>query len=483
MVHAVVPVSSLARIIPLPRPGATPDRREAYNFSFSDSFFLEARLNATSARKGPRFYYGWIIVFISFLAMAFHNSARFSFTIFQVPLIEEFGWSRGTLGGAYALMLGVYALSGPIAGSLFDKKGPRAIMPWGSVIIGVGLISGFFIHSLWQLFLLYGAFIGIGMSMSGFALHGALMPRWFRRKRGIATGITLSGGGVGFLLFFPLIERLIAYVGWRHTYIIFGAAILIVMVPLKLILLRDRPGDVGQEIDGGPAPESEEPPEPADRPPAEERRGVREVFAEVRRDPHFLLLAVIVFFLGLNNITIMSQLQLFFVDSKYDTATAARLLAGIGLIRMTGSWCMGWLSDAIGRPRAQALSALISAAGLTILLTLPAAGGSIPMGLAFVLVYGFGMGGMSVCSSAMSADAFGGRDFGVIMGFLEICYGVGGVIGPPAAGFFFDYAGNYNLPFTIIIVSLLTMSFVCLAVYPKVAARAEMPRPRPSPTP
>ena len=90
---------------------------------------------------------------------------------------------------------------------------------------------------------------------------------------------------------------------------------------------------------------------------------------------------------------------------------------------------------------------------------------------------------MSVCSSAMSAEAFGGRAFGVIMGFPEICSGLGGFIGPPAAGFFFDYAGNYNLPFTIIIVSLLTMSFVCLAVYPKVAARAEMPRPRPSPTP
>lgn len=403
--------------------------------------------------------------------MGFHNSARFSFTIFQVPLIEEFGWSRGALGGAFSLMLGCYAISGPFIGSIFDLKGPRAVMPWGSIFIGSGLIIGYFTHSLWQIYLLYGFFIGIGMSMSGFALHGALMPRWFRRKRGLATGITLAGGGVGILVFFPLIERLIAYVGWRHTFLLFGAAILLIMVPLKLIFLRDGPDDVGQSMDGLPPDLSAA--APVAVPETKERPNIREVFAEVRRDGRFWLLALIVFFLGLNNNTIMSQLQLFLVDAKYGTATAALLLGGIGLIRMAGSSGIGWLSDSIGRPRAQALSAFISAMGLIILLTLPAAGGSILMGIVFVLVYGFGMGGMSACHSAMSADAFGGRNFGVIMGFLEICFGMGGVIGPPTAGFIFDMVGSYNVPFTIIIVGLLSMSLVCLLVFPKVAAVAE----------
>ena len=400
--------------------------------------------------------------------MGFHNSARFSFTIFQVPLIEEFGWSRGALGGAFALMLGTYALTGPIIGSLFDRKGPRAIMPWGSIIIGAGLILGYFVNSLWQIYVIYGIFIGIGMTMSGFSLHGALMPRWFKRKRGLATGITLAGGGVGILFLFPIIERLIAHVGWRLTYLLFGALILLIMVPLKLTLLRNSPEEVGQSMDGLPPDMAA-----AASPETEERPKIREVFSEVRHDGRFWLLACIVFFLGLNNNTIMSQLQLFLVDSKYGTATAALLLGGIGLIRMAGSSCMGWLSDTIGRPRAQALSAFISAMGLIILLPLPTAGGSILMGIVFVFVYGFGMGGMSACHSAMSADAFGGRNFGVIMGFLEICFGLGGVIGPPSAGFIFDAVGSYTVPFSIIIVGLLSMSFVCLIVFPKVAARAE----------
>ncbi len=422
------------------------------------------------ARTGPRFYYGWLIVGVSFLAMAFHNSARFSFTIFQIPLIEEFGWGRGALGSGYALMLGVYALSGPIAGSLFDKKGPRAIMPWGSIFIGLALAGGYFITSLWHVYVIYGIFIGSAMSLSGFALHGAMMPRWFQRKRGLATGITLSGGGVGFLLFFPLIERLIANVGWRLTYLFFGLSILIVMVPLKLLILRDGPEDVGQAIDGDPVGESIRPPESAAH---EAKSGIREVFALVRGDRRFWLLAFIVFFLGLNNNTIMSQLALFLVDAKYTTATAALLLGGIGLIRMTGSWGLGWLSDRIGRPRTQALAAFISASGVALLLLLPASDASLPMAIIFVLVYGFGMGGMSVCHSAMSADAFGGRNFGSIMGFLEICFGAGGVIGPPVAGFAFDLVGSYTVPFVAIIAGLFSISFVCLFVFPKEAARAE----------
>ena len=149
----------------------------------------------------PWIYYGWIIVGTSFVTMAFHQAARFSFSIFQVPLIQEFGWGRGALGGAYALMLGSYALFSPIMGNLFDKKGARAIMPWGSVLVGTGFALGYFISELWHVYIVPCLFVGIGMALSGFALHSAIMPQWFQKKRGFATGLTLSGSGDGNLAF------------------------------------------------------------------------------------------------------------------------------------------------------------------------------------------------------------------------------------------------------------------------------------------
>lgn len=413
-----------------------------------------------SRSRHPRFYYGWVIVGISFLSMGFHNAARFSFSIFQVPLIEEYGWRRGDLGGAFALMLGVYIVSGPLFGSLFDKKGPRAIMPWGSVLIGGAMFLGFFIDALWHIYILTGIFVGAGMAMSGFGLHGALMPLWFRRKRGKATGIFLAGGGVGLFVFIPAIQWLITHAGWRYAYLIFGGTLLLIMVPLYYFFLRNRPEDVGQNIDG--LPENEESPDDT----SVERPSMAAVFRNVRGDRRFLALAFIVFFIGLNNNTIFSQLQLFFVDARYSEATGALLLGGIGLVRMAGSYVIGWISDILGRPRTQALSALLSAMGLVILLTLPAMGASLWMGFVFVLVYGFGIGGMSTCHSAMSADNFGGRDFGVIMAFLEIWFGLGGVIGPPLAGYAFDLVGSYTVPFIVIIIGLLSISLTCVFMFP-----------------
>ena len=410
----------------------------------------------------PWVYYGWVIVGTSFTAMAFHQTARFSFSIFQVPLIQEFGWGRGALGGAYALMLGSYALLSPIAGNLFDKKGARAVMPWGSVFVGVGFTLAYFISDLWHVYLVPCLFVGIGMALSGFAMHSALMPRWFQKKRGLATGLALSGSGTGILLFIPLIEWLISSQGWRLTYLIFGLAILCIVVPLTALLLRREPEEVGQYLDG----ESEPPAHSLSR--ASEKSHsppLLKVFRQVCRKKNFWTLLIVVFFMGLNNNSILSQLQLFLVDAEYSTALAAFFFGMLGAIRMLATFSMGWLSDIIGRQRAQALSSLMTICGIVILLSIPHISSKFLMGWVFIFVYGMGLGGMSVCYSSMSADAFKGPSFGATIGLLEIFFGLGGFIGPPLAGFIFDYTGSYMIPFVGIAVGLLFCIFLCLFVY------------------
>ena len=410
----------------------------------------------------PWIYYGWIIVGTSFTAMAFHQTARFSFSIFQVPLIQEFGWGRGALGGAYALMLGSYALFSPIMGNLFDKKGARAVMPWGSVLVGTGFTLAYFISELWHVYLVPCLFVGIGMALSGFAMHSALMPQWFQKKRGLATGLALSGSGTGILLFIPLIEWLIATYGWRQTYLIFGLAVLFIVVPLTALLLRRSPEDVGQHIDGEDEPAAHSPPKTGEKSPSPP---LLEVFRQVCRQKNFWTLLIVVFFMGLNNNSILSQLQLYLVDAEYSTALAAFFFGMLGAIRMLATFSMGWLSDFIGRQRAQALSSLISVCGIAILLSIPHASPKILMGWVFIIVYGTGLGGMSVCYSSMCADAFRGPSFGATIGLLEIFFGLGGFIGPPLAGFIFDYTGSYMIPFVGIAFGLGCCIFMSLFVY------------------
>lgn len=434
-----------------------------------------ATSSESSPARRPRFYYGWLIVWLSFGTLAFHVVTRFSFGIFQVPLIEEFGWSRGLLSGAFSLSMAVYALGSPLAGSLLEKKGPRALMPWGSVLLGATFIACFFIGSIWHVYLLIGLFGGFGLSLSGFSTHSAIIPRWFVRKRGRATGIALSGIGIGILVLAPLIERLIASVGWRFTYLIYGLIVLCAVAPTGFLLLRDAPEDVGQGPDGE-APRTPEELARSGIGDGGEGKGVREVFLSVKGDVRFWCLILMVFSIGLNNNTIMSQLQLYLVDIEYGTAFAAVIFGAVGFIRTLGSVGGGWVGDIIGRGRGVALSAMVVAAGLALLILIPRLGGGVLPGYAFALVYGVGIGGMSACYSALAGDCFGGRTYGVIIGFMEICYGLGGVVGPPFAGFMFDYAKSYFIPFTTIIVFMFISTGLALWLHEYMRKRGLEPR-------
>ncbi len=420
-------------------------------------------LSGYPARSGRTsgLYYGWVIVGVSFITMAFHMSASFSFSLFQVPLIQEFGWSRGALGGAFALSMSLYAICNPKAGSILERKGPRALIPWGSVSIALGLMLGFFISSLWHVYLFIGVFIGLGLSMSGFVTHSALLPRWFFRNRGLAAGIAISGIGIGSFILMPTIERLIAVFGWRYAYLIFGASILFIILPLKLLLLRNAPADVGQNIDGA----SDEEAAGFPKPPASQSQNVGEVFRRIRGEKNFWALTILVFVIGLNNNSIWSQLQIFLVDAKFSTAFGAFVFGLTGAIRILGSVVLGWASDRMPRKRAQAIALFLSGLGVLILLLVPHMNNGIVFAFMFAVIYGFGVGGMSACYAAMTADAYGGRSFAVIIGLLEISFGLGGFIGPPMAGFMFDYTGSYVLPFCIVVIFQTVALFVCQFVY------------------
>ncbi|MDA0999168.1 MAG: MFS transporter [bacterium] len=425
--------------------------------------------NAAAENPPGKIYYGWYIVALSFITLAVLVPARFTFGIFQVPLIKEFGWSRGALSGAYALALGAYALSAPYFGSLLEKKGPRAIVPLGTVLVGGAMALGYFVSSLWHVYLLTGLIAGIGLALSGFAIQSAIVPRWFVRKRGRAVGIALAGIGVGVLVLSPIAERLISLLGWRHAYLIMGASMLLLVLPLNFFFLRNRPADVGQAPDGTPLAPGDRPAEES----AEQKaaKGVRATFLTIKRNPSFWGLCLLVFFIGFNNNTILSQLQLYLVDARFGMAPAAVIFGMTGFIRMGGSIGGGWLGDRVGRGRGAAISALVVALGLTLLLLIPALGGTLLAGYLFAVVYGLGNGSMTACYSALAGDCFEGATYGTIIGFMEICYGFGGVIGPLFAGFMFDYTGSYFIPFSAIILFMIAAVFISLWLQKAASAR------------
>jgi sugar phosphate permease len=194
-------------------------------------------------------YYGWIVLATSFLIIAPMATLIASFSIFQVAVLDEFKWSHGSFAIALSIFLLFTGLAMPVAGGLIDRFGPRRVMPIGAIITALGLMLMSQSTSLWHFYVTYGVLGAVGSSLLQHTPLTALVANWFVRYRGTAIGILSAGSGAGQLALLPLIQLLIKDIGWRHTYLLFGLAILVIPTTLILLFLHTRPEDRGLSID------------------------------------------------------------------------------------------------------------------------------------------------------------------------------------------------------------------------------------------
>src|SRR2546428_4767078 len=109
-----------------------------------------------ATRKHPRisvavpFYYGWVVVGLSFLANLMAAGIRSAPTVLIHPLEAEFGWSRTAIASAASLNLLLYGLAAPAGGWLIDRVGPRRVILGSLTTIPGGLIAAIFVPEIWQ---------------------------------------------------------------------------------------------------------------------------------------------------------------------------------------------------------------------------------------------------------------------------------------------------------------------------------------------
>ena len=112
----------------------------------------------------PRFFYGYIVVIAAFFIMVVSWATYNSFGIFFKPMLDEFSWSRGITSGAFSLSMFIYGILGIAVGALNDRFGPRVVLTFCGILLGLGYLLMSQITTLWQLYLFLGVIIGIGMS-------------------------------------------------------------------------------------------------------------------------------------------------------------------------------------------------------------------------------------------------------------------------------------------------------------------------------
>lgn len=182
-------------------------------------------------KNSPGFFYGWIIVAVSFLSLFFSLGVRVSFGVYYVSILNEFGWTRADTAGAFSLAMCVHALISPLSGYLIDRFNPRIFFPAGAAFLAAGLIACSFISNIWHLYLFFGVITAIGINMTGFAPNMTIVPRWFLKKKGLANGIALSGIGAGSFVVATGVGYIIKVAGWRNAFLITAGTVCIILIP------------------------------------------------------------------------------------------------------------------------------------------------------------------------------------------------------------------------------------------------------------
>ena len=190
------------------------------------------------------FFYGWLIVVVTFVTMAIGVNARTAFSLFFPPIIGEFGWERGLTAGAFSFGFVVSAAVSPLIGRMMDRFGPRGVMELGVALMGGGLLLAPLTTQPWHLYLTIGVLVGAGSVCLGYSGQSLFLPNWFIRRRGLAMGLAFAGVGIGSVTLLPWVQHMIEQTGWRTACTAMGILVFAVLAPINL-LLRKRPEEIG----------------------------------------------------------------------------------------------------------------------------------------------------------------------------------------------------------------------------------------------
>jgi MFS family permease len=413
-------------------------------------------MSKQAGAKGKRlpFFYGWMIVAVTFVTMAIGVNARTAFSLFFPPILSEFGWERGITAGAFSFGFVVSGAISPLIGRLMDRAGPRAVMELGVALMGGGLLLAPLTTQPWHLYLTIGVMVGAGSVCLGYSGQSLFLPYWFIRRRGLAMGIAFAGVGIGSVTLLPWVQHMIEQTGWRTACTAIGILVLLVLAPINL-LLRKRPEDIGLEPDGDAASPVTLA-KPASNIVDPVWAGTDWTLPRALATSRFWWIAL-GYFCGLYIwYAVQVHQTKFLLDIGFSPSVGVWALGVVSLLGIPGQILLGHISDRVGREWIWTASCAGFAICFAALIALKYAP-TLP--LVYLMVFAQGALGYGLTSimGAVVLEIFQGRHYGSIFGTVMLAALAGGAAGPWVTGFLHDLTGSYTLAFAIgIAASLLS---------------------------
>ncbi len=416
---------------------------------------------ALDRQRRPRIFYGWFIVAASFTCNVFTSGAYWQgFQVFFLPILREFGWSRAALSGAFALRQIETGAFAPILGFVVDRIGPKPVIMAGAILLGLGMVLISYTFSIWSFYLFFMV-ASIGASGTSHAIGWTVViVRWFRRLRGTALGIGVSGpiltGAVLFVLAWFLGE-----VGWRWTIRGTGIALILIIIPLAM-LIRMNPQQHGWLPDGDrPRRPGDSDVSPDDiaairqarrahRAALDDDQGMTAGVALRTRSFWMASSVFMAMFFGTSALQV-HQVPLF--ESKgFTTAEAAVTVSLVFLASGVGRIGAGFLADLL--EVRYVLGLMVGMQALSWLYLFVYGSTALWASVPFTIFYGIAFGAMVSVRPVLLAQLFGTRALGSLAGMLQATALASGTVGPVFMGWIFDINQSYDVAvFTFIVTT------------------------------
>jgi predicted MFS family arabinose efflux permease len=371
--------------------------------------------NESSAR-----YTGWKVAAAAFIgvSVSFAPIVPYTFSLFLNPLHAAFGWQREAISGTFALAAITVAFVSPGIGMLFDRLAPRRIILPSILIFAVALGSLSLLGPNIKRF--YLTYFVLGLVANGTAqfAYTRTILTWFKRQRGIAIALILTGSGVGSILIPPATQWMIDHHGWRSAYLMLGCVALFGL-PLTALLVRNKPIPAARE-DDSPV--------------------VGATVGGALRTIPFWILAFIIMLSAFSENGLVTNMAALLTEHGITAQSAALALSVRGGAGIIGRLCTGFLIDRFSAQRIQTFILLLSSTGTLIL----ALSGTTPAALIGAALLGLGLGSEADIVPYLLAKYFGRKHFSVLYGLTWTAYAVGGATGPMVVGHLYDRFGSYQ---------------------------------------
>ncbi len=398
-----------------------------------------------------------------FFAMFIVLGTRQGFGVFVETWEREWQVTTGAISIAAAIGWIANGLSQPLLGKIVDTFGGRIVVIGSLIVMGVTYLLLSTINNVIMLAVLFGFVISFFAGGVSPGTSGAIITRWFQKKRGIAMSVVAAGGSVGGLVMIPFLSQLMFATNWRVAWIVSGVMVLLLGVPVTWLIIKNRPSDVGLLPDGE---RREKDAAASARQRARADLNMRggplsvERWIDSYRSWPMWQLSFGYFVCGITTASISVHFVRWAI-SEGVTAQNAAIAFGILMgINAGGVILIGLLSDYMQRHYLLSAVYLIRGLAFTMPLLLPGT----PAMWAFAFIGGASWLATVPLTTGLTADVYGVRNVGTLGGLINFAHQMGGGAAVLLFGLAFDRWGAYDIPFAVSAIFLLAAGIVIFTI-------------------